>query len=87
MLAMSDSTTPVQVNMHEAKSQLSRLGKMAWAGKQVVIAKAGEPYLDLVPHREQPVRRRRGCLAGQIWIAEDFDETGDDIIAAFEGDA
>jgi len=37
----------MKVNMHEAKSQLSKLGKKAWAGETVVIAKAGKPYLDL----------------------------------------
>ena len=40
-----------QVNMHEAKSQLSKLGEMAWKGEKIVIAKAGKPYLDLVPHK------------------------------------
>ena len=43
----------MKVNMHEAKSQLSRLGKAAWEGEEVVIAKAGEPYLRLVPYRKQ----------------------------------
>ena len=73
----------MKVNMHEAKSQLSRLGKLAWEGEQVVIAKAGEPYLRLVPYRERKVKRKPGALKGQIWIAPDFDETPREVIDSF----
>ncbi len=76
----------MQVNMHEAKSQLSRLAEYAWAGEEVVIAKAGKPYLDLVPHRENPVPRKPGRYEGQIKVSEDFDETPSEVIAAFEGE-
>ena len=74
----------MQVNMHEAKSQLSRLGELAWNGEQIVIAKAGKPYLDLVPHRPRSPRKL-GLLKGRIWVASDFDETPPDVIDAFEG--
>ena len=73
----------MKVNMHEAKSQLSRLAKAAWEGEDVVIAKAGEPYLRLVPYRERKARRKLGALEGQIWMAPDFDETPPDVIEAF----
>ena len=76
----------MQVNMHEAKSQLSRLGERAWDGEEVVIAKAGKPYLRLVPYRREKRPRRLGDLKGQIWIAPDFDETPEEVIKAFEGD-
>ena len=72
-----------KVNMHEAKSQLSRLGKLAWDGEQIVIAKAGEPYLRLVPYRERKPKRKPGALKGQIWIAPDFDETPQEVIDSF----
>ena len=72
-----------KVNMHEAKSQLSRLGKLAWEGEQIVIAKSGEPYLRLVPYLEQKTKRKLGALKGQIWIAPDFDETPQEVIDAF----
>ena len=75
-----------QVNMHEAKSRLSELGELAQKGEKVVIAKAGKPYLDLLPHREGGAPRRPGRLAGQIRMAPDFDETAAELIAAFEGD-
>ena len=74
----------MQVNMHEAKSQLSRLGELAWKGEEIVIAKAGRPYLDLVPHRPR-TPRRLGLLKGRIWVAPDFDETPVEVIEAFEG--
>ena len=75
-----------QINMHEAKSRLSELGELVWKGERVVIAKAGKPYLDLLPHRETRKKRIPGRLAGQIRIAPDFDTTPSDIIDAFEAD-
>ena len=76
----------MQVNMHEAKTQLSRLGERAWEGEEVVIARAGKPYLRLVPYRRENQPRRLGDLKGQIWIAPDFDETPEEVIKAFEGE-
>ena len=73
----------MKVNMHEAKSQLSRLGKLAWEGEEIVIAKAGEPYLRLEPYREQRTKRKLGALEGQIRIAPDFDETPPEVIDSF----
>jgi len=75
----------MQVNMHEAKSQLSALAEKVWQGERVVIAKAGKPYLDLLPHREQLSPRKAGRFKGQIQIAEDFDQTPEELINAFEG--
>ena len=71
----------MQVNMHEAKSQLSKLGKLVWEGEEVVIARAGEPYLRLMPYREPD--RRLGLLKGRIRIADDFDDTPQDVIDSF----
>ena len=75
----------MQVNMHEAKSQLSRLGELAWQGEEVVITKAGKPYLALSPYRAPTGKRKFGQWKGKVWIAPDFDETDPDIIEAFEG--
>ena len=74
-----------QFNMHEAKSQLSKLGELAWQGEKIVIAKAGKPYLDLVPHRADRQSRKPGRLKGQIELAADFDDTPDDLAGLFEG--
>ncbi|MEN8170726.1 MAG: type II toxin-antitoxin system prevent-host-death family antitoxin [Pseudomonadota bacterium] len=76
----------MQVNMHEAKSQLSKLGDKAWNGEEVVIAKAGTPYLDLVPHKAHLSPRTPGRYKGQIRIASDFDQTSEELIALFESD-
>ena len=78
---MSDT---IQVNMHEAKSQLSQLAERVWRGERVVIAKAGKPYLDLLPHAEAARQREPGRLKGQIALHPDFDRTPADVIADFE---
>ena len=74
-----------QVNMHEAKSRLSELGELVWKGERVVIARAGKPYLDLLPHRETRKARVPGRLAGQIRVADDFDSTPAEVLDSFEG--
>ena len=74
----------ITVGMHEAKSQLSKLGEKVHQGEAVVISKSGKPYLDLVLHKKSRVKRKAGHYKGQIEIAEDFDATPDDIISAFE---
>jgi antitoxin (DNA-binding transcriptional repressor) of toxin-antitoxin stability system len=51
-----------------------------------VIAKAGKPYLDLLPHKEGQRQRTPGRYKGQIHMAEDFDQTPEDVISAFEGE-
>ena len=70
------------VNMQEAKSHLSRLGRLAWAGEEVVICRNGEPYLRLTTY--EPVPRVPGVWKGQVWMAPDFDETPVELVAAFE---
>ena len=70
--------------MHEAKSQLSRLAELARQGEEVVICRAGEPYLRLEPYRERVKERKPGGLEGQIWMSPDFDEEDEELIEAFE---
>ena len=70
--------------MHEAKSQLSQLGRLAWAGEKVVIARAGVPYLRLEPYREPVADRTPGGLKGKIWVASDFDETEEHLADWFQ---
>lgn len=74
----------MKVNMHEAKSQLSRLGKLAWEGEEIVIAKAGEPWLHLTPYREHLEERIPGGLEGQIWMSPDFEDENEELISAIE---
>jgi len=75
----------IQVNMHEAKSQLSLLGEKVWAGEKVVIAKSGKPYLDLYPHKGLRKPRKPGRFKGKIKITKHFIQTPADIIDVFEG--
>ena len=69
----------MQVNMHEAKSQLSRLARLAWEGEEIIIAKAGEPYLRLEPYRATRAPRKPGRLKGQIRMAPDFDQPDEEL--------
>ena len=61
------------VNVHEAKTHLSRLLEEVRQGEEVVIAKAGKPVARLVAVSEQPKRRQPGSTRGQIWMAKDFE--------------
>jgi len=77
-------TERVQVNMREAKSQLSQLAERAWHGDKVVISKAGKPYVDLLPHVDSARLRKPGRLKGKIRMPADFDKTSEDIVEEFE---
>jgi prevent-host-death family protein len=73
------------VNMHQAKSSLSRLVARALAGEEVVIARNGEPLVRLVPI-PKPTREPRvpGRYKGKIWIGPDFEFTDEEITELFE---
>ena len=77
----------MQVNTHQAKTQLSKLLERAAAGEEIIIAKAGRPVARLVPYRPTAAPRRPGQWRGQVWLAEDFDETPAALIDAFQGEA
>jgi prevent-host-death family protein len=73
------------INIHEAKTHLSRLVDEAAAGKEIVIAKAGKPMARLTPYNK-PARRKLGGLKG-LKIRDDFDAPlPDDVICDFEGE-
>lgn len=74
------------VNMHEAKTHLSRLVERVAQGEDVVIAKAGRPVARLVPYEESAEPRKLGAWKGRVWMADDFDELPPELLAAFEGD-
>jgi len=74
------------VNIHQAKTQLSKLVERAAAGEEIVIAKAGKPVARIVPLAAVAAPRRPGLLKGKIRIGKDFDDPlPDDVLAAFEG--
>ena len=74
------------VNIHEAKTHLSRLVARAAAGEEIVVAKAGRPMAKLVPYEKPKEPRQLGGWEGRVWIADDFDEEDPEITRLFEGD-
>jgi len=73
------------VNLYQAKSQLSRLVERAAAGEDIIIAKAGRPLVRLVAYVENRQPRTPGARKGEVWLADDFDETPSSLLDAFEG--
>ena len=75
------------VNIHEAKTHLSKLVDEAAKGEPFVIAKAGKPLVKVVALDAPAAPRRLGFLAGQIAVPDDFDRMGEaEIAALFEGE-
>ncbi|MGR3174429.1 MAG: type II toxin-antitoxin system Phd/YefM family antitoxin [Candidatus Scalindua sp.] len=76
----------LQVNVHQAKTHLSRLIDEIANGteKEIVIAKAGKPKAKLVPFDDKPVKRLRGLMKGKIKISKNFDDAlPDGVIQSF----
>jgi len=74
-----------EVNIHEAKTHLSKLLRRVTAGEEIVIARAGKPVARLVPVAEPLRPRELGRDRGKIWIADDFDTLDPEFLADFEG--
>ncbi len=76
------------VNIHEAKTHLSRLVAEAAAGNAFVIAKAGKPMVKVIPYEDGPgAGQRLGSMAGETVVPDDFDEMGDaEIREVFTGE-
>ena len=74
------------VNIHEAKTHLSRLVQRAAAGEEIIIGRAGTPVAKLVPYGGPTAPRSPGALRGQIEVAPDFDVTPDEVLEAFEAE-
>ncbi|MGH4008157.1 MAG: type II toxin-antitoxin system Phd/YefM family antitoxin [Pseudonocardiaceae bacterium] len=75
----------VNVNIHEAKTHLSRLLERVADGERVIISKAGRPIADLVPHQRTPVVL--GGLRGEVsYDDDDFVGLDPDIQRLFYGD-
>jgi len=73
------------VNIHEAKTQLSKLVDQAVKGEAFVIAKAGKPLVKVAALDAPVAPRRLGFLAGEIAVPDDFDRMGETEIAALFG--
>ena len=74
------------VNIHEAKTHLSRLAEEVAGGEEIIVAKAGKPMMKLVPIEKKPKKRKIGVLKGKIRIAKHFDSPlPDELLDGFEG--
>lgn len=62
-----------QVDIHDAKTHLSKLVEDVARGNEIIIAKAGKPVARLIAVEADVTPRPRGLLRGKIWIADDFD--------------
>ncbi|RYH06480.1 MAG: type II toxin-antitoxin system Phd/YefM family antitoxin [Alphaproteobacteria bacterium] len=73
-----------QVNLYDAKTQLSRLVERAAAGEEIVIAKGGRPLARLVPLARRTAPREFGFLAGRVHVGPDFEAPlPEDLAAGF----
>lgn len=76
----------MNVNIHEAKTQLSKLLSRVASGESVIISKAGKPIARLVPFSESQKPRPLDIDRGLFEVPEDFDDPlPEDLLAAFEG--
>ena len=76
------------VNIHDAKTQLSRLVERAANGEAFIIAKAGRPLVKVVPLQQEDIgtAQRLGFMSGEIEVPEDFDRMSEEEIeAGFSG--
>ena len=73
-------------NIHQAKTQLSRLIERVLQGEEVVIGRAGKPVAKLVPYERSVQPRQGGQWRGQVAIEDNFDELPEEIAAAFRGE-
>jgi len=74
------------VNMHEAKTTLSKLVDLAYTGEEVIIAKAGKAVAILKPYTEVKQPRKPGALKGKPLDMTEFDNADSSVKALFEGE-
>jgi prevent-host-death family protein len=77
-----------QINIHQAKTHLSRLVEEAAAGEDIVIAKAGKPLAKLTALKTGKAGIKLGLLKGKLRVPNNFDAPlPEDVLGAFEGGA
>lgn len=72
-------------NIHEAKTNLSKLIEKASKGEEVIIAKAGKPVAKLSSYKEKLEPRKSGLWKGKVWMSEDFNDEDEEINKLFYG--
>jgi prevent-host-death family protein len=77
----------MEINVHEAKTNFSKLLQRVVLGEEIIIARAGVPVAKLVPIQAERPTRPLGLFKGQIWMADDFNAPlPADILAGFLGE-
>ena len=74
------------INIHQAKTQLSKLIEKVLVGEDVIIAKAGKPIVKLTPYKEILKPRKLGLLKGKIHVPDNFDDEDEEINKLFYGE-
>lgn len=74
------------INIHQAKTNLSKLIERTAKGEEVIIAKSGKPVAKLVAYKEKLKPRKLGLLKGKIWVSPDFDDEDEEINKLFYGE-
>lgn len=72
-------------NIHQAKTNLSKLIEKTQQGEEVIIAKSGKPVAKLVAYKEKLKPRKPGALKGKIFVPDNFNEEDEEINKLFYG--
>ena len=74
------------INIHEAKTHLSKLLQRVICGEEIVIAKSGKPVAKIIPFMQKLQTRVPGSAKGKIWVSTDFNKPlPEEILDVFEG--
>lgn len=72
-------------NIHEAKTNLSKLIEKISKGEEIIIAKAGKPVAQLISYKKNLKPRKAGLLKGKIFVPDNFDDEDEEINKLFYG--
>lgn len=73
-----------QVNVHEAKTHLSKLLAEVEKGHEIILARGGKPVAKIVPFLHKKNRFKFNDLKGKIWMADDFDDLPDELLKEWD---
>lgn len=71
------------INIHKAKTNLSKLIEQTLKGEEVIIAKAGKPVAKLSAYKEKLKPRKLGLWKGKVWVSNNFDDEDEEINKLF----
>lgn len=74
------------INIHDAKTNLSKLIEKTSTGEEVIISKAGKPVAKLVAYKPKLKPRKPGLWKGKVWVSDDFDDEDPEINKLFYGE-